>query len=293
VNGQEALLSRLPVRRAAAQQAGLQAVMALPVRSGHGVIAVLELFSDQPHARNDLLANLMNDIGAQIGKVLERERSTGEMAELVWRQQQSLLHTLHDSLGQTLTGLGMLASGLKRRVEPEGVESATQIGQLAQQAIQQVRQLSRGLFPIEIGAEGLRQALHDLASATETFHGIHVTIECADPAPSSDNRVATQLYRIAQEAVTNAVKHAKAASIRIELRADRGVLKLRVADDGIGITGKASKSEGLGLRIMMHRATSIGASMVIEPIPGGGTVVACALRLSSPAPLLPTADRLE
>ena len=222
MNGREAVLDALPMRRAEAQRAGLEAAIALPIRSGPDVIAVMELFSDQPQAPSDLLSNLMNDIGAQIGKVLERERTTAKMADLVWKEQQGLLHTLHDSLGQTLTGLGMLASGLSPAAGPS-FEVATKITQLSQQALEQVRQLSKGLFPVEVDPEGLMPALRELASTTETFHPIHVTVEGDDPAPIRDSLVATQLYRIAQEAVTNAVKHARADAIGIALHEHAGV----------------------------------------------------------------------
>jgi signal transduction histidine kinase len=279
VSTRDDVLRQLPVRRDAAEQAGLQTVLALPIRSGSGVIGVLELISNERHAPNTLLVDLMNDIGVQIGKVLERDRSATEMADLVWREQQGLLHTLHDSLGQTLTGLGMLATGLARQPPGATVERATQIGELAQQAITQVRQLARGLFPLEIDAQSLMPALRELASTTKTFHGIDVTVEGGDASPVGDGRVATQLYRIAQESVTNAVKHANAGSITIALRSDPGVALLQVKDDGTGITGR--KSEGLGLRIMMYRAVSIGAMLVIEPATAGGTTVTCTLPLSA------------
>jgi signal transduction histidine kinase len=276
VSTKEDVLLQLPVRRDAADQAGLQSVVALPIRSDSGVIGVLELISNERHAPNTLLVDLMTDIGVQIGKVLERDRSATEMADLVWREQQGLLHTLHDSLGQTLTGLGMLATGLARQPPAATVERATQIGQLAQQAITQVRQLARGLFPLEIDAHSLMPALRELASTTKTFHGIHVAVESGDSVPIGDSRVATQLYRIAQESVTNAVKHANASAITIALRSDPGEVLLQVKDDGAGITGR--KSEGLGLRIMMYRAVSIGATLAIEPAAAGGTTVTCTLQ---------------
>ena len=279
VNGQERLRDALPIRREAAQQVGLQAAIALPLRSAQEVVAVLELFSDQTHATNDLLRDLMNDIGAQIGKVLERERTTAHMADLVWEEQQGLLHTLHDSLGQTLTGLGMLASGLSHGpVDGPEHDVVAKITQLSQQALEQVRQLSRGLFPVEVDPEGLVPMLRELASTTESFHRIPVTVDGDDPAPIGDCRVATQLYRIAQEAVTNAVKHAHASAIAIALRDQAGVTQLRISDNGVGITYPAARGEGLGLRIMNYRATSLGGTLSIERGSGGGTVVSCLVR---------------
>jgi signal transduction histidine kinase len=281
LNDPDELLSLLPMRAEAARQAGVRSAAALPVRFGRDVIAVLELFSDQPHAPNEVLENLMTDVSAEVGKVLERERATAQVADLVWREQQGLLHTLHDSLGQTLTGLGMLSSGLRQqltRTHPATAETARRIAEQAQLALEQVRMLSRGLFPVEIEADGLLPALRELARTTETFHKIPVQVRGEIPGSIRDSRVATQLYRIAQEAVTNAVKHAQSHTIRIEINGGSGVTRLSIADDGIGIRNAESKSNGLGLRIMHYRATSIGALLSIDAGPGGGTIVGCALR---------------
>jgi two-component system CheB/CheR fusion protein len=202
------------------------------------------------------------------------------MADLAWREQQELLHTLHDSLGQTLAGLGMLSTALSQRLtatDPAAIESAQQIAHLAQDALEQVRRLSRGLFPVEIDGEGLIPALRQLASTTESVYKIHVQVESDLQTPTQETRVATQLYRIAQEALTNAAKHAKARTIRIQISADSGLTRLRIIDDGVGIQHAVQKQEGAGLRIMNFRATAIGALLSIEPGAGGGTVVTCTL----------------
>jgi signal transduction histidine kinase len=211
------------------------------------------------------------------------------MADLVWREQQALLHTLHDSLGQTLTGLGMLSAGLQRRliaIDGPSAATAQQIAEQAQVALEQVRQLSQGLFPIEIEAEGLMPALRALASTTESFHGIHVVAEGEVPGRLRDSRIATEVYRIAQEAVTNAVKHADARTITIDVTGVEGLTRLRVADDGVGIREESRTHDGLGLRIMRYRATSIGAALSIERGATGGTVVTCTLR-ETPGPAAP------
>jgi signal transduction histidine kinase len=281
LDGQEHLLKVLPFRAEAAKEVGLVAGTALPITFGEETVAVLELFSDQPHRPSEELSSLMNDVGAQIGRVLERERLTAQMADLVWREQQELLHTLHDSLGQTLTGLGMLSTALNQRLagtNAAAADTAQQIARQAQQALEQVRQLSKGLFPVEIDPEGLVPALHQLASTTESLHKVRVHVQGQEPVPLRDSRVATQLYRIAQEAVTNVVKHAQARTISIQLGSESGVLTLRVADDGIGIRKTTAKRDGLGLRIMHYRATSIGAHLAVEPGGAGGTLVTCTLR---------------
>jgi chemotaxis methyl-accepting protein methylase/GAF domain-containing protein len=116
VNAQEELVKVAPIRGEVARQVGLTAAVALPVAIGQEVMAVLELFSYHPHEPSEEIGSLMNDVSTQIGMVLERERMTAQMADLVWREQQELLHTLHDSLGQTLTGLGMLSTALGQRL---------------------------------------------------------------------------------------------------------------------------------------------------------------------------------
>jgi PAS domain S-box-containing protein len=280
VNGQEALLRLLAFRRDAARDAGLIATAALPIRFGRDVVAVLELFSDEPHEPNELLVNLMNDVSAQIGEVLERERTTSQMADLVWREQQELLHTLHDSLGQTLTGLGMLSAGLHQQLSgahPAAAHTAEQIAGQAQVALEEVRQISRGLFPVEIDAESLLPALRDLAATTEALHRIRVYAEGDARSAIRDSRVATQVYRIAQEAVTNAVKHARAHTINIQIAATSGLTTLRIADDGVGMR-PGSQGDGLGLRIMRYRAASIGGVLSIDSGRSGGTTVTCTLR---------------
>lgn len=282
----ESLLTAVPKRAHAAREAGLKAGVALPIVTQGEVLAVMELFSDHVHPPNPLLATLMHDVGDQIGRVIERERATARMADLVWREQQDLLHTLHDSLGQTLTGLGMLSAGLRRRLadcDPASAETAAEIARQAQHALDEVRLLARGLFPVEVEADSLMAALRDLASATEVLHTIRVSVEGSAPRGLRDGNVATHLYRITQEAVTNSVKHGHASTITIQVASAAGLLRLRIADDGSGIRGPHT-GNGTGLRIMRHRAASIGASLTIEPGAAGGTVVTCTVRTPPPTP---------
>ena len=277
-----ALLTVIPIRSAAARAAGLRAGVALPVAVGGDVVAVLELFSERVHPPDEQLTTLMHDVGDQISRVLERERATARMAELVWREQQDLLHTLHDSLGQTLTGLGMLSTGLRQRVaatDAGAADTAAEIARQAQQALDQVRQLAKRLFPIEVEAVSLVAALRDLASATESLHKVAVRVEAGPLVGLHSGKVATELYRIGQEAVTNSVKHARATTITIRLEDTAAATCLQIADDGVGMP-QSDAGEGAGLRIMRYRAASIGASLTVERGAGGGTVVTCTLRES-------------
>jgi two-component system CheB/CheR fusion protein len=270
----------IPVRAAAATAAGLQSGAAFPIAIQGDVVAVLEIFSNQPHPPHEHLTSLMQNVSDQIGRVLERERATARMADLVWREQQGLLHTLHDSLGQTLTGLGMLSAGLRQRLlatDAGTAETAAEIARQTQLALDQVRRLAKNLFPVDVDAESLLAALRDLASATNSLHKIDVRVDGEFPQTLHDGKIATELYRIAQEAVTNAVKHAQAKTVTIRVEAGSGMMRLIVADDGVGIP-RVDPGDGAGLRIMRYRAASIGALLAVERGPTRGTVVTCALR---------------
>jgi two-component system CheB/CheR fusion protein len=275
----EELLTVLPVRATAARAAGLRAGVAFPVAVECAVVAVLEIFSDREHPPDEQLNSVMQNVSDQIGRVLERERATARMADMVWREQQGLLHTLHDSLGQTLTGLGMLSAGLTQRLRATDADTAATAAEIARQtqlALDQVRLLTKNLFPVEVDAESLLAALRDLASVTTSLHRIDVRAEGTLPRTLHDGKIATELYRIAQEAVTNGVKHAQAKTIRIGVEDVRGLTRLRIADDGIGIP-RPEPADGSGLRIMRYRAASIGASLTVERGPTGGTIVTCTL----------------
>ena len=280
VDDQEALPKFLPSRAAVAAEIGLKSAVALPVRVGNETVAVVEFCSDRPHPEGDELVRLMRDVNTQVGRVIERERTMAQVAEIIWGEQQDLIHTLHDALGQQLTGLGMLAASLNQRLKDadhESAETALQIAGTAQEALEHVRQLSRGLFPADINGGGFVETLRQLASTTESLHKIPCAVECDTPIAIPDSRVATQLYRIAQEAVTNTLRHAEAKHITIRWRAARGITMLTVADDGVGIQSRVPSEDGIGLRIMRHRAISIGAAFSVGPGAGGGTIVKCTL----------------
>jgi signal transduction histidine kinase len=280
VNDQEALLKLLPMRAEAAAQSGLRSAVALPVRIGNDTLAVVELCSDRPHPESDELVRLMRDVNMQVGRVIERERIMFQVGEMIWGEQQDLVHTLHDALGQQLTGLGMLAASLNQRLKAtdlEAAQTAQQIASTAQEALERVRQLSRGLFPADIDGAGFVETLRQLAATTESLHKIPCSMECDTPIVIPNSRVATQLYRIVQEAVTNALRHAEAEHITIRLRAEAGSTALMVIDDGVGIHNRVPNEDGIGLRIMRHRAVSIGAVFSVGPRADGGTVVTCTL----------------
>jgi signal transduction histidine kinase len=117
-------------------------------------------------------------------------------------------------------------------------------------------------------------SLRELAARTDNLKSVHCAFKCEEPITISDSSTATHLYRIAQEAVTNALKHAKPEHILIELGVENGHLVLKVADDGCGFDPPTSKT-GMGLKTMQYRAGLIGGNLSIAPVENGGTLLAC------------------
>ncbi len=216
---------------------------------------------------------------AAVRNVTERKRLERRIAELRERERQRIGRRLHDTLGQQLAGVSMMVSALRRglRLDRAQAELADRLEAGIDEAGLQLRQLIRGVFPVDIDAHGLRVALEQLARGTCESHQIQCTFECPEPVPVEDNFTATQLFLIAREAVHNAVKHSRARRIAIRLEPDGGV-RLTVRDDGIGIDASVADGTGMGLDIMRERSRLISGRLTIGASDGGGTVVTCTLR---------------
>jgi signal transduction histidine kinase len=133
------------------------------------------------------------------------------------------------------------------------------------------------LSPVTLESEGLASALEELAATTEKMFGIACRVECVAPAPKLAPAVATHLYRIAQEAVSNAIKHGKAGGVVIQLGRSGRRITLRILDNGRGFAKTPRNQKGMGLRIMQYRADMIGGLLSVEKSPAGGTVVVCSV----------------
>jgi PAS domain S-box-containing protein len=213
--------------------------------------------------------------------VTERRELERELIEISERERQRIGYDLHDTLGQHLAGIAFLSKVLEQRLTARHAVEATQAAQIVtfiNQAIEQARTLAGGLAPVTLETYGLVFALQELATSVEALfhcackvsshHAIHIT----------DHAVAMHLYRIAQEAVNNAIQHGKAPQITITLsmRHEGGML-LIVQDDGVGLPTDVAKRRGMGLRIMHHRARMIGAMLEVQRQAHGGTCVICTL----------------
>lgn len=211
----------------------------------------------------------------------ERKRLEQQIIKVSEDEQKRIGQELHDGLGQHLTGIAFLSKVLEQKLAvqslPEAMD-ASEIVKLVNQGISKTRTLARGLFPVELEANGLMSALEQLAANVNKLFGIACTFRCDNPVLVHDRIAAINLYRIAQEAVNNAAKHGKASNIQIVLVATGDKISLSVTDDGIGFDPKlCEKNEGMGCHIMRYRAGMLGASLHIQKAVGSGTEVLLAM----------------
>ena len=218
--------------------------------------------------------------------ITERRRLEQEILRISDLERQRIGQDLHDGLGQMLTGTGLITQSLVRRLEAADssfAEDAEEIRQLIHEADQYTRTITRGLTPVELDASGLSNALERLASNAERLFGIQCHFESSGDPAVQDNSAATHLYRIAQEAVSNAVKHGKASTVTIHLEAAEDDIRLTVLDDGVGFPDQLDEEKrGMGVHIMGYRARIMGARLDIRRRDGGGTVVQCILPQTEP-----------
>lgn len=201
-------------------------------------------------------------------------------------EQRRIGRDLHDGLSQQLTATMLVARLLEEKLMARSMDEARearQIADLIQDSISLVQHLARGLHPVELSGRGLVGALQHLASSTERLSKIPCSWRWESGEEPSDEVVATHLFRIAQEAVGNALRHARPGSIAIRLAAHGDALVLEVADDGVGLPPDASRSGGLGMRTMRERACALGGVLEVAPVTPHGTRVTCSLR-HAPSP---------
>jgi PAS domain S-box-containing protein len=223
-----------------------------------------------------------------ISRRVELER---EILRIIEVEQRRLGHDLHDDLCQQLAGISFLSETLAKHLGdgfPAGAAQAREIAHLVQSAMTRTREMAAGLSPVPLEAEGLMEALKDLAARTKKIFHIDCNFQCGKPVFVPDHSVGMHLYRIAQEAVSNAIKHGKARCVDIGLTANGNDVVLAVRDNGLGIPVKARNHKGMGLRIMQYRAGVIGGSLLVQRDPNGGTTVVCTVSNG----LLPPKERL-
>ncbi|HEV3029824.1 MAG TPA: DUF4118 domain-containing protein [Planctomycetota bacterium] len=261
---------------APAAAAGMKSAVIFPVLVDRSTVAVFECFSREPIEHGQHLVDLVRAVGLDLGLIVHRKRLQEDYAEAIWKQQKETAQEFHDDIGQRLTGLGLLGRSLtqKLRSTPH-VNVASRLSQGIDEALQRMRELVRGVFPVDLDAAGLMAAISEMAATVSADTGIPCRFECPREVLIEDNRVAMHLYRIAQEAAANALRHARPGHVRIALEETPTEVRLEVWDDGQGMPDPADRKEGSGLRIMRYRAAAIAARLYITTGEGRGTLVQC------------------
>jgi two-component system, LuxR family, sensor kinase FixL len=210
--------------------------------------------------------------------ITDRKRLEKEILEISEREQRRIGHDLHDGLCQHLAGIELMSQVLERKLAGRSKVGAAKIGEISnnvRDAISHTRSLARGLSPVTLESEGLMSALQELASNTRNIFRVACSFNCDGIVEVHDHAAATNLFRIAQEAVSNAIKHGRAKQISIDLERNGGRITLQVSDNGVGFPAKSLYENGMGLRIMQSRVGMIGGTLAFGRTTGGGVTLTC------------------
>ena len=193
------------------------------------------------------------------------------------RQQRKIGQDLHDELGQLLTGIGFLLAGLRKDLEKyeEPKEDLAKISDLVEKSIAQTRILAEGLNPVTLEVYGLITSLQRLTIHTEKLYNISCTFRSNAVLDSINEETAYQIYRIAQEAITNSVKHGNPSQISVTLHQNNQQLVLKVTDNGTGIDTDQLREGGQGMQIMKYRTRMINGELMVHSTKTTGTTISC------------------
>ena len=208
-----------------------------------------------------------------------RKRLEKEILNISEKERRKIGQELHDSLGQQLTGVAFMTKVLEQNLAKKSLDEAanvTEIAKLVNQATEQARGIAKGLHPVDLDTGTLMSALQDLATSTETLFGIKCSLTYDERLCVGNPEVAVHLYRITQEAITNAIKHGRAKDVQIDFSYKKNQSVLTVTSDGIDFPKELeSRRTGMGLQLMDHRVDIIGGALDIRRGPEGGTIVTC------------------
>lgn len=247
---------------------GMLAVVALVGR--FAVYPLLRASSEANAALREALDGVRRETEAR--QALERR-----LLDAATREQERIGRELHDGACQELAGALMILRSIPRaHVDAEAHASMDDVGRLVRQALTESRRLAEGLHPVPMAVDGLAGAIEGLGHSAERSSGVPVRVEVIEGEWPFDSGVAVQLYRIAQESLANAARHADAREIVLRLESDAQGVTLSVSDDGRGFD-VAETPRGLGLTTITYRAASIGATLELRSVPDEGTTVRCSL----------------
>jgi signal transduction histidine kinase len=265
-----------------------QAYVGVPVRARGQVLGVLSVVGEAGRQFDQTEVSLLASIADQIGVAVENARLYQQAEQLaVVRERERLARELHDSVSQSLYSLTLLSEAGRRLVKAGDLERVEEyldrLGEISQHALKEMRLLVYELRPLVLKREGLARALQHRLDAVEKRAGIEARLlidgQVKLPAPIEEG-----LYRIAQEALNNALKHARATSVTVRIHSEGDIVELEVADNGVGFDPQARADEGgMGLVSMRERAERMGSSLIILSTPGEGTRVKIDAKVKAPA----------
>ncbi len=252
--------------------------LVIPLRLGDRVIGTLDVQSSEVDAFTDADMLVIQSLGDQIAIAIENTRLYDRSRELaVLEERTRLARELHDSVTQSLYSLVLLSEGWRRTLPTDEQAHVKdylhRIGEITQQALKEMRLLIHELRPLALEEVGLHGALLRRLDAVEKRAGVDARI-LADDLLKLSPQVEEGLYRIAQEALNNALKHAQADSVVVHIGAENGQVVLEVTDNGRGFNPEAvDRIGGMGLASMHERARALGGSLTISSAPDAGTTV--------------------
>jgi PAS domain S-box-containing protein len=268
--------------------AGIVSGVAVLIIAGRdGPVGLFGALARAPRTFSPDEVHFLQAVANIVATALQRQGFEKQILEISEREQLRIGQDLHDGLCQRLAGIALACDFVHQSLQgpaPAAGAEAARIARQIRETLWQTSLLARGLSPVGLEANGLCSALEELAGSVRELFRVECQFRCARPVGLADNAVAVHLYRIAQEAIHNAIKHGKSRRIVLELAGRGGRLSLSVADDGRGmpapgpLAAGAGAAGGMGLRIMKSRAELIGATLRIGPNHPSGTIVTCELK---------------
>lgn len=246
------------------------------IRARSGPYGVLSAHTSERREFSGVDVDFLQSAANILAAAIESRRLEEELLGTIEREQQRIGQDIHDGLCHQLAGIGF-SIGLTARDLPDSLDAKSKLADVVgniRSAILEARMLARGLSPVQLESDGLISALHELVSSTEQLFKISCRFDCEQPVLIEDNATATHLYRIAQEAIHNAIKHGHATEVILTL-ADSGDHTLTISDNGLGLPPEFSSSKGMGVHIMKYRAGMIGGRLSIASGQRRGTKVVC------------------
>jgi signal transduction histidine kinase len=250
-----------------------------------GFFLITSLLLSKTEALTSNLKEIVRQRTAALAsEIAVRERLEHEILSVTELERERIGQDLHDEVAQDLVGVACAVDLLERRLREKSLPEAARarrISELVDYTLTEVRKVARSLYPVTLEAEGLGPALEELCGVLSRPFKVDCRLDCPEPATVTHPATAVHLYRIAQEAANNAIRHGCATKIVICLRARDGKLKLTIRDNGLGFAQPIAQHKGMGLHIMSCRTHRIGATLNIDRRPEGGMLVTAELNGSN------------